>query len=53
MSKGTGNLDRFSLKNSLKSRLMRFRLTALPTFLLTVSPSLLVSEVQRMVMTVK
>lgn len=41
MSCGAESLDLFNLKNSLTRRLILFLSTALPTFLVTVIPSLL------------
>jgi hypothetical protein len=43
----------FSLKYSLKSRLTLFRLTALPVFLVTVTPSLRLSVLFSSIMTKK
>jgi len=39
MSRDSGSLSLFRLKNSLRSRLYLFLITALPTFLLTVIPN--------------
>jgi len=53
MSWEAGSLDLFNLKNSRKRRLILFRCTAFPAFLLTVVPSLLTPAWFRHVMIVK
>lgn len=53
MSREGGRLDLFNLKYSLNRRLMRFLLTAFPTFLVTVIPSLLIPDGLSRVMIVK